>query len=116
MLGCLRFWQVRLHASSLRAVLLGPLAVELALRGAGVGRGLTQFALNRAADLGFDLCFVVGEPRLYRRHGFTNATWSGITAKAAIPRRRLQVKELWEGSLSQIDAPQTLLPYDKAPS
>ena len=92
MLGCLQFWQVSLSSSQARAVLLGPLAVDLALRGAGVARGLNQFGLNRAADLGFDLCFVVGEPKLYRRHGFTNAAWSGIQAAAPIPPRRLQVK------------------------
>ena len=113
-LGCLRFWQVRLMPSDLPTVLLGPLAVDLAMRGAGVARQLTQFGLNRAADLGFDLCFVVGEPRLYRRFGFTNAAWSNIAPHAPIPPRRLQVIELRHGALSQIDAPQTLGPYDKA--
>ena len=113
-LGCLRFWQVTFNPLERPAVLLGPLAVDLALRGHGVARQLTRFGLNRATDLGFELCFVVGEPRLYRRFGFTNAAWSRISTDAPIPPRRLQVLELTKGILSQIDTPQTLRAYDKA--
>lgn len=107
-LGCLRFWQVALSLSDLRCVLLGPLAVDRAYRGAGIAHSLVRFALSRAADLGFELCFVVGEPRLYRQFGFTNAAWSHITADAPIPARRLQVVELREGVLAHLHVPQNL--------
>lgn len=99
-LGCLRFWQVCLSSSPISAALLGPLAVDRAYRGAGVARALIGFGLNHATDLGVELCFVVGEPRLYRNFGFTSAAWSNISCEAPIPPRRLQVHELREGALS----------------
>lgn len=98
-LGCLRFWQVGLSGLPIRAALLGPLAVDRAYRGAGVARALIGFGLNHATDLGVELCFVVGEPRLYRNFGFTSAAWSNISCEAPIPPRRLQVRELREGAL-----------------
>lgn len=107
-LGCLRFWQVALEPTPIKSVLLGPLAVDLAYRGAGVARALVGFGLNRAIDQGFELCFVVGEPRFYRRFGFTNAKWSGFETSAPIPRRRLQVLELREGIMTQIAGSQKL--------
>ena len=93
-LGCLRFWPVCLEGGAQRAVLLGPLGVDRAYRGMGVAATLVRFGLNRATDLGFELCFVVGEPRFYSRFGFTNAAWSGIDSAVPIPPQRLQVREL----------------------
>ena len=107
-LGCLRFWRVELRPCGLPSVLLGPLAVDLAYRGAGVARALVRFGLDQATDLGFDLCFVVGEPQFYRRFGFTNAAWSGLTSCAFIPTRRLQVVELRGPSLAGLQKPQIL--------
>lgn len=101
-LGSLQFWRVGLSGQERRCVLLGPLAVDQAYRGAGVARALVRFGLNRAQDRGFELCFVVGEPRFYRLFGFTNAGWSGIDSEAAIPRRRLQVLELDLGALAKL--------------
>ena len=107
-LGCLRFWEVDLQPSQISSVLLGPLAVDLAYRGAGVARALVRFGLNRAADLGYDLCFVVGEPQYYRQFGFTNAAWSHVQSDPGIPTRRLQVMELKDAALSNLSAPQRL--------
>ncbi len=105
-LGCLRFWPVTLDTVAdrmpVRAALLGPLAVDLAHRGAGVAGALVRFGLHRAADQGVQLCFVVGEPRFYRRFGFTNAAWSGIGCAAPIPPRRLQVLELQQAALQHV--------------
>lgn len=110
-LGCLRFWRVALEGQDVRCVLLGPLAVDLAYRGAGVAGQLVQFGLARTQDLGFDLCFVVGEPRFYRRFGFTSAAWSGVRCAAPIPRRRLQVRELTPGVTQKLRGPQSLTAF-----
>ncbi len=102
-LGCLRFWPVALDAGGpVRAALLGPLAVDFAHRGTGVAGALVRFGLQRAADQGVHLCFVVGEPRFYRRFGFTNAAWLGIGCAAPIPPRRLQVLELQQAALQHL--------------
>jgi predicted N-acetyltransferase YhbS len=60
LLGALRFWPICIGRAT--AILLGPLAVEPALQGAGVGRGLLRHGLTRAKRLGARICVVVGAP------------------------------------------------------
>ena len=76
LLGSLRFWPIRIGAAP--AILLGPLAVEPALQGAGVGRGLLRHGLTRAKRLGAEICVVVGAPDYYAPFGFENAAGRGL--------------------------------------
>ncbi len=66
--GAVRFWPVRLDRRP--ALLLGPLAIEPALHGRGIGRRLVREALARARTRGWRLVFLVGDPPYYRRFGF----------------------------------------------
>ena len=68
MLGSLRFWPIRIGEAP--ATLLGPLAVEPALQGRGIGRGLLRHGLIRAKRLGAKICVVVGAPGYYAPFGF----------------------------------------------
>jgi predicted N-acetyltransferase YhbS len=69
LVGSIRFWPVRLDSAP--ALLLGPLAVDPALHGAGIGRALVRTSLAKAAGRGPGLVFLVGEPAYYRQFGFT---------------------------------------------
>ena len=56
LLGSLRFWPVRIGEAA--AILLGPLAVEPALQGAGIGRGLLRHGLIQAKYQDAKICVV----------------------------------------------------------
>jgi predicted N-acetyltransferase YhbS len=71
LVGAIRYWPVRLEQRP--ALLLGPLAIDPARQGQGIGRALTAASLERAAALGWRLVFLVGDPAYYARHGFAVA-------------------------------------------
>jgi predicted N-acetyltransferase YhbS len=66
--GAIRYWPIRLGATP--ALLLGPLAIDPARRGQGIGRALMRASLDRAAAMGYRLVFLVGDPAYYVQHGF----------------------------------------------
>lgn len=68
LVGAIRYWPVRLGTTP--ALLLGPLAIDPARRGQGIGRALIQASLAEAQLLGHRLVFLVGDPAYYAQHGF----------------------------------------------
>ncbi len=92
LLGSLRFWSVRIGAAP--AILLGPLAVEPALQGAGIGRGLLRHGLTRVKRLGARICVVVGAPDYYAPFGFENAAGRGLILPGPVAPERFQVLEI----------------------
>jgi predicted N-acetyltransferase YhbS len=97
LLGSLRFWPIRIGAAP--ALLLGPLAVEPALQGAGIGRALVRHGLTRAKRLGARLCVVVGEPAYYAPFGFRNAGGHGLILPGPVEPERFQVLEIFPEAL-----------------
>ena len=61
-----------------RALLLGPLAVEPALRGQGIGRALLRHSLDAARAGGWPHVFLVGERDYYAPLGFCPAAAAGV--------------------------------------
>lgn len=51
---------------------LGPVAVEPAAQGKGIGRALIERGLARLRELGAAGCVLVGEPAFYARFGFAH--------------------------------------------
>lgn len=100
LLASLRFWPIRIGAA--RAILFGPLAVEPALQGAGIGRALVRHGLDRAQALGESICIVVGEPDYYRPYGFANADAAGLRLPGPVDAYRFQVLELVPGALHAV--------------
>ena len=92
LLGSLRFWPIRIGPAP--ALLLGPVAVEPALQGAGIGRGLVHHGLTRAKRWGARLCVVVGEPAYYAPFGFRNAGAAGLILPGPVEPERFQVLEI----------------------
>lgn len=98
LIGSLRFWPVELRAErrieSGSVLLLGPLAVDPHWQGKGVGRALMFAGLDRAKNLGYRLCFLVGEPSYYARFGFEPAPPLGYRMVVDVDPRKFQVLNL----------------------
>ncbi len=100
LLGSLRFWPVRIGTA--HAILLGPLAIQPALQGAGIGRGLVGHGLARAKRAGARLCVVVGEPASYAPFGFRNAGAAGLILPGPVEPERFQVLEITPDALAGV--------------
>lgn len=100
MLASLRFWPIRIENTP--AILLGPLAVEPAIQGRGIGRALVRHGLDAARRQGWRLCVVVGEPEYYSLYGFVPAAPRGLVLPGPVEPRRFQVLELATGALDGV--------------
>ena len=107
--GAIRFWAVRLDGD-LHHVLLGPLAMDPRERGKGIGTALISRGLEAARARGWQLCFVIGAPEIYRRFGFCNAHHLGFRMPVPEDSRKFQVLELSYGALSKSYGSGTLKP------
>jgi predicted N-acetyltransferase YhbS len=81
-------------------VLLGPLVVEPALQGQGIGKALVARGLAEAARSGYGLCLVSGDPGYYRPFGFVPADPLGLRLPGAVTAGHFQVQELVPGWLA----------------
>ena len=99
LLGSIRYWAIIVGSDP--GILLGPLAVEPALQGQGIGRALVRYSLAEAAALGHGLCLVVGDPEYYRPFGFVSAAQVGIILPGPVEPARFQAAELCPGVLAR---------------
>lgn len=80
--GHVLFTPARLEAAPMRmAMALGPLSVRPEHQRQGVGTRLVQVGLDACRIAAVELVFVVGDPRFYRRFGFTAAAGYGLTVR-----------------------------------
>ncbi|MEM7169318.1 MAG: N-acetyltransferase [Pseudomonadota bacterium] len=99
-LASIRYWPV--VANQDPGLLLGPLAVEPALQGQGIGRALVGHSLNVARDLGHGFCVIVGDPEYYRPFGFSNASACGLILPGPVDAERFLVAELAPDALEGV--------------
>lgn len=100
LVGTIAYWPVRIGAAATPALLLGPVAVEPALRGLGIGVTLIRRTLAKATRLGHRVVVLVGDADYYERFGFESAEKHGI----AMPGQpsRLMAKALVPGALDEV--------------
>src|SRR5258708_18571239 len=73
LVGTVRCWPVAVGSNFAPALLLGPLAVDPAHRGHGIGSALMRRALDFATGARHNLVLLVGDLALYRNFGFVTA-------------------------------------------
>ncbi|MDX1580604.1 MAG: N-acetyltransferase [Alphaproteobacteria bacterium] len=104
--GSLRFWRVWIRPSNgsapIAALLLGPLAVEPALRGKGIGLELMRHGLDRARALGHRIVILVGDEPYYAKVGFSRQVAEGLSLPGPVDPARLLGLELEPGALEGV--------------
>jgi predicted N-acetyltransferase YhbS len=93
LIGSVRLWHV-CAGPDRPALLLGPLAVEEARRGCGIGAALMQHALVAARRRGHRAVLLVGDEPYYRRFGFSAAKTAALWLPGPYERSRLLACEL----------------------
>ncbi len=101
LVGAIRYWPVRIGPAATPALLLGPLAVDPARRGEGIGRTLVGRTLDQAMFAGHRVVLLVGDLDYYRQFGFEPAAPHGIAMPREKPERLL-VRTLVPGALAGI--------------
>ncbi|MCM5554874.1 GNAT family N-acetyltransferase [Pleomorphomonas sp. NRK KF1] len=100
LVGSVRLWEAAADRAPL--LLLGPLAVDDACRGAGVGAGLMRLAIDRARSLGHGAVVLVGDEPYYRRFGFSTRGMDGLAMPGPFERDRFLGLELVPGALEGV--------------
>lgn len=99
LVGTVRLWHVAAGPNR-PALLLGPLAVDESLRGAGIGGTLMRAAIARADALGHGAILLVGDAPYYARFGFAAEPTKGLWLPGPYARERFLALELRAGSLA----------------
>lgn len=96
-IGSVRLWDVAVAGRPL--LLLGPLAVDPAVAGKGLGSALMRHAIACASELGHGAIVLVGDAPYYARFGFSTAATAMLMMPGPVERHRLLGRELVEGYL-----------------
>ena len=78
LLGHVYFSPVRVGETGRQAAALGPVSVDPAYQGRGVGEALCRRGLEACLEIGLPVVFVLGHPEYYRRFGFEPARPHGL--------------------------------------
>jgi predicted N-acetyltransferase YhbS len=96
--GTIRLWHI--SAGPARpALLLGPLAVDDARRGLGIGAALMRRAVEAARQLGHKAVILMGDASYYARFGFSAEKTGALWMPGPYERERLLALELVPGAL-----------------
>jgi predicted N-acetyltransferase YhbS len=96
--GTVRLWDV-FAGEATPALLLGPLAVEPTLKGAGIGSALMREAVAEAKRLGHAAILLVGDAPYYARFGFSADRTANLAMPGPYEKHRLLALELVPGAL-----------------
>jgi predicted N-acetyltransferase YhbS len=97
LVGTLRLWHV--SAGGVRALVLGPLAVDPMCRKLGIGGALMNHALAAAKARGHGAVILLGDAPYYARFGFSALRTGELSLPGPFERDRLLGLELREGAL-----------------
>lgn len=95
-------WLTPVRAGEGLALMLGPLAVEPAFEGRGIGAALMLRSLDAARARGHTLVLLVGDEPYYRRFGFKRVPPGHLQLPGPVNPDRFLAAELVEGALSRL--------------
>jgi len=98
LVGTVRLWPVSVPGAG-AVLMLGPLAVDPASSGCGLGSRLLRQSVERARAQGWEAVILVGDPGYYGRFGFESYGGIAMPGKASVGRRLLGL-ELRQGALA----------------
>lgn len=104
-LGTIRFWPVLIRPAEgapTPALLLGPIAVEPALKGRGIGIALMREGIARARAEGHALVVLVGDYDYYNRVGFARVPTGRLQMPGPVDYDRLLYLELIPGAMDGV--------------
>ncbi|MEN3974647.1 N-acetyltransferase [Emcibacter sp. SYSU 3D8] len=106
--GSLQFWPIQIRplqsdGAPVPAILLGPLAVEPAYAGRGIGMGLMRVGLQRATQLGHKLVILVGDLPYYSRVDFQRVGAEGLRLPGPVDPNRVLIRALVEGAARNLE-------------
>jgi predicted N-acetyltransferase YhbS len=96
--GTVRLWHV-VAGPARPALLLGPLAIDDAWRGLGIGADLMRRATEAAQQLGHTAILLVGDAPYYARFGYSAENTGALWMPGPYERERLLGLELDPGAL-----------------
>ncbi|QLF68166.1 N-acetyltransferase [Peteryoungia desertarenae] len=103
-IGTVRLWNIEAGVSrdggAIEALLLGPLAVDQAHEGKGIGGALMRAALTEAKKLGHGAVLLVGDAPYYERFGFFADKTQHLVMPGPFARDRFLALELVPGWLT----------------
>src|SRR5690606_9090201 len=99
LVGTVRLWDVTLGEGGRRALLLGPLAVDPAVKSAGIGSALMARAIAEARRLGHGAILLVGDAPYYARFGFSADKTGMLSMPGPYEKSRFLALELEDGAL-----------------
>ena len=103
-IGTVRLWNIQAGITpggrAVPALLLGPLAVDSAHEGKGVGGMLMRAAILEAKKRGHGAILLVGDAPYYERFGFSTAKTTTLMMPGPFERHRFLGLELKEGWLA----------------
>lgn len=97
--GTVRLWDVTFGDGGRKALLLGPLAVDPGLKGAGIGSALMRHAIAEARRLGHGAILLVGDAPYYGRFGFSAEKTGNLAMPGPYERHRFLAIELVPGAV-----------------
>ena len=103
--GTMLVGSVRLNAikaGAVKALILGPLAVEPAFSDRGIGSRLMHMSLDQARANEHRLVFLVGDLPYYTRFGFSIVPQGRVTMPGPVDPHRFLALELQEGALAEV--------------
>lgn len=98
LVGTVRLWHV-CAGPDRPALLLGPLAIDAAWRGRGIGSALVRHAMAAAGRRGHPAVLLVGDAEFYGRFGFSAEKTGALWLPGPYERHRLLGYELLPGAL-----------------
>ncbi|RMF11239.1 MAG: N-acetyltransferase [Alphaproteobacteria bacterium] len=105
LVGTIRFWPVVIVDGDGRqwdALLLGPIAVDPALKGVGIGKRLMQEGLARAQAMGHGLVILVGDLDYYGKMGFVRVPGGRLIFPGWVDEARVLYRELTPGAFERV--------------